>query len=174
MKILLIGNIGSGKTIIGNLLSEKLNIPFIAIDEIREKNSDGTIAGEYLSLHHFMKNCQDEQSKILETSGIGCHKHSIKKALEDSQNDIFIVMIFSEIKLNKLRLKNKKWPPHPWPLNIDVLLQKTELELKDDFNHGFWVNSNSKFKFLLIENNEDSITEALVEKIISFVKNKGK
>jgi len=26
----------------------------------------------------------------------------------------------------------------------------------------------------LIENNEDSITEALVEKIISFVKNKGK
>ena len=174
MKILLIGNIGSGKTTIGKLLSDKLNIPFIAIDEIREKYSDGTIAGEYLSLHHFMKNCQDEQSKILETSGIGCHKHSVKKALEDSQNEIFVVMIYSDIELNKFRINNKKWPPHPWPLNIDALLKKTELELKDDFHHKFWENSNSKFKLLLIENNEDSIIEALVEKIISFVKNKGK
>lgn len=43
-KIVLVGYMGSGKTTIGKILSEKAGIPFYDLDEIIEKNTQKTIS----------------------------------------------------------------------------------------------------------------------------------
>ena len=43
MKILLIGNICSGKTLIGNLLAHELEFPFYSLDDLRCEWSDGQL-----------------------------------------------------------------------------------------------------------------------------------
>ncbi|MEW5675173.1 shikimate kinase [Flavobacterium enshiense] len=49
-KIVLIGYMGSGKTTIGKLLSEKARIPFYDLDEIIEKKSQKTISELFLEI----------------------------------------------------------------------------------------------------------------------------
>jgi len=49
-KIVLVGYMGSGKTTVGKLLSEKTGIPFFDLDEIIEKNTQKTISELFLEL----------------------------------------------------------------------------------------------------------------------------
>lgn len=49
-KIVLVGYMGSGKTTVGKLLSEKTGIPFFDLDEIIEKNTQKTISELFLEI----------------------------------------------------------------------------------------------------------------------------
>jgi len=49
-KIVLVGYMGSGKSTIGKLLSEKTGIPFFDLDEIIEKNTQKTISELFLEI----------------------------------------------------------------------------------------------------------------------------
>lgn len=49
-KIVLVGYMGSGKTTVGKLLSEKTGIPFFDLDEIIEINTQKTISELFLEL----------------------------------------------------------------------------------------------------------------------------
>ncbi|CAM3658570.1 shikimate kinase [Flavobacterium saliperosum S13] len=49
-KIVLLGYMGSGKTTVGKIMSEKTGIPFFDLDEIIEKNMQKTISELFLEL----------------------------------------------------------------------------------------------------------------------------
>ena len=80
MKILIIGNIGSGKTTLGRKIQELTGFRFVQIDELREKYLKNSISGEYLSLHKFLKEIEEHKDIILEFTGVGCHKYALKKS----------------------------------------------------------------------------------------------
>ena len=163
MKILLIGNIGAGKTSIGSILADELKLPLVAMDDLRFRYSNGTIPGEYSALYQFMLACNDQNGCILEFSGVGCHKHSVKKALEDSKKSVSVVTILSEIDVIKKRLKDKKWPPHPWSLDLDNALLKIEKELKQDLDSRFWENTLLNHKVVILKNNQENNFDEIIK-----------
>ena len=92
MKILIIGNIGSGKTTLGKKIQEITGFKFVQIDELREKFLNNSVSGEYLSLHKFLKEIEENENLILEFTGVGCHKYAIKKSLELNSDNIMIIL----------------------------------------------------------------------------------
>ena len=69
MKILIIGNLGSGKTTLGKAIQELTGFKFIQIDEIREKYLRGKVSQEYYCLHEFIQAIETNDELILEFSG---------------------------------------------------------------------------------------------------------
>jgi shikimate kinase len=88
-KIVLVGYMGSGKTTVGKLLSEKTEIPFFDLDEIIEKNTQKTISElfseggeikfrklEHETLHHFLNT--QEQYVLSLGGGTPCYANNHK------------------------------------------------------------------------------------------------
>ena len=110
MKILIIGNIGSGKTTLGKAIQELMGFKFIQIDEIREKYLKGKVSQEYYCLHEFILAIETNDNLIMEFSGVGCHKFAVKRALELSNDKIMIILCKTrDFDLILDRVKNKKF-----------------------------------------------------------------
>ena len=75
VKILILGNIGAGKTTVAKQLQQKIGYELCPIDDFRKEYGDGTVTGEYLALYHFLKECSNNRNAILEFTGAGCHEY---------------------------------------------------------------------------------------------------
>ena len=63
MKILIIGNIGSGKTTLGNKIQELTGYKFVQIDKLRKEYLKNAVSEEYYCIYQFLKAI--EKMKIL-------------------------------------------------------------------------------------------------------------
>jgi hypothetical protein len=81
-KILLIGNLSSGKTTLAQELQNHINLPTFGIDDCRRKISDGSMTGELQAWAKFIEFCESQEENILEFSGAGPQVHSVIRALE--------------------------------------------------------------------------------------------
>ena len=177
MKILIIGNIGSGKTTIATRLKKKLSSLYISIDNLRKKYGDGSFEKEYLAWSQFLKYCEHtsematnsrQKTIILEFTGAGCHKHSVKQALIKSKETTLVILIKTTIDTCISRLSMKNFDiPYPWNyIPSPTLLYQLNNELNQDENSGFWQAENIK----TISLNSDSLEpEKIVNKIISIL-----
>ena len=170
MKILLIGNIGSGKTTLGKKIQEFTGFKFIQIDEIREKFFDKKVSEEYYCLYEFIKAIENTNNVILEFTGAGCHKFAVKRALELS-NDKVIIIRCNTRKFSTIleRLKDKELNMS-FPFNTDVEnhVQFIEEELNKGTLERFWELLNSFFIEIYMNNLEDLIEG--IEKIMDKLK----
>ena len=109
MKILIIGNIGCGKTTLGNYLSKRLGYKFVQIDEIRSSYlKDKKVSLEYLSLYYFIKAIEESDNLILEFTGVGCHKYAVKRALELTGDTVLVIICkINDIELLRRRIEKK-------------------------------------------------------------------
>jgi len=167
MKILIIGNIASGKTTLGRKLSKQLGIPLIEIDKIREKYLHGKVSDEYFSLFHFLREAESDKSVILEFTGVGCHKYAVKRALELSGHKVLVIVCkTSNISILFQRLKNKKYS-YKSPFNIEIRkhILFIERELKKDLDDNFWRGKD----FLVIEVSMDTPED--IDRNIVIIKN---
>jgi adenylate kinase family enzyme len=72
-KIFLIGGVCSGKTTICNILKNSFGFKYLAIDEYRQKFSDGSLEGEKLAYQNFIKDVnsiESENAVVVECSGL--------------------------------------------------------------------------------------------------------
>ena len=131
-KVILVGYMGSGKSIIGQLLSEKTGVLFLDLDQIieaREKSSIKKIfetKGEiyFRKLEHliFEELVQSSQNFILSTGGgTPCYANNHKML---SGAGIFSIYLAASVDTlcNRLYSQQEKRP---------LLLNKSENELKD-------------------------------------------
>lgn len=140
MKILIIGNIGSGKTTLGNKIQEITGFKFVQIDELREKYLNNSVSGEYYSLYQFIKNIEENDNLILEFTGAGCHKFAIKRALELNDIKVMIILCLTrEFSLIKKRAGNKKflYTP-PFDIDLEEHVKFINKELSNDLTNNFW------------------------------------
>jgi len=92
MKILILGNIGSGKTTLGKDAKEITGLPFVELDKLREDvKLDGRVSLNYFALYYFMQKTENPESVILKCTGSVVHKYSVKRALEISGHDLEIM-----------------------------------------------------------------------------------
>ena len=170
MKILIIGNIGSGKTTLGNRIKEITRYEYLQIDKIREKYLKEFISEEYYCLYKFLKSIEENENLICEFTGAGCHKYAIKRALELSNDSVLIILcktkLFSTLKE---RIKEKEFNyGNPFNLDINKHIKFVDNELNQDICSKFWFSKNFKFMEVFMENLADlKVNELLFKKLLN-------
>ena len=157
MKILIIGNIGSGKTTLGKEIHEITGFKFVQIDELREKYLNNSVSGEYYSLHKFLKEIEENENVILEFTGVGCHKYAIKKSLELSSDKIMIILCNTRnFDLILKRIDDKTFSYiHPFAVNPKEHSQYVNQESNQNLKDNFWNCKGFKFLEVFMDNEND-------------------
>ncbi|WP_457557944.1 hypothetical protein [Candidatus Harpocratesius sp.] len=164
LKVILIGNIGSGKSLIAKWISKFSNYPIYSIDAIRMAIADGTVAGEYDAYSQFLRYVQNDEHCVLEFSGVGVHKHAVRYALEFTNNPYVIVNIASTPEQCLKRIYNTAHfdqVPYPFPISVEklIILNSNEL-LQDNMDH-FWEIASIPHMILYFDNSQPLPRETL-------------
>lgn len=165
MKVVLVGYMGCGKSMIGKLLSEKTELNFLDLDEIIEKEENCTIKkifeckGEvyFRKKEHliFKDLMQNENSFILSLGGgTPCYSNNHELLLNENAVSVYLSASIDTL-YSRLLLEKSKRP---------ILADKSESELKDFiakhlFDRSYYYNQ-SKFK---VDVNNKSANEILLE-----------
>ncbi len=170
MKILIIGNIGSGKTMLGTKIQKLTDYKFIQIDELREKYLKNAVSEEYCCFYQFLKNIEENKNLILEFTGAGCHKYAVKRALELTGDSVLIILCKTKL-LSTLRerIKEKEFNyGNPFNLDINEHISFIENDLNQDICSKFWISKNFTFIDIFMENSDDlKANELLINKMLN-------
>ena len=164
-KVVLVGYMGSGKSLIGKLLSEKTELLFIDLDEIIEQYENAAIKtifktkGEiyFRKVEHliFKDLVQSKANFILSLGGgTPCYANNHEMLLNENVISIYLYASIDTL-YQRLILEKSKRP---------ILADKSESEMKEFiakhlFDRSFYYNQ-SKFK---IDVNNKSTDEIILE-----------
>lgn len=164
-KVVLVGYMGSGKSVIGKLLSEKNKLLFLDLDEIIEQKENCSIITifEKKGEIYFRKNehqifkdlMQNENSFILSLGGgTPCYANNHKMLLNENVISIYLKASIDTLN-NRIILEKSKRP---------ILAVKSDTEMKEFiakhlFERSFYYNQ-SKHK---IDVNNKSVEEIVNE-----------
>ena len=162
MKVIIIGYMGSGKSVIAKKISEKLKIPFVELDDLIEKSQNLLIKDIFLEkgelffrkLEHqiFVKTIEEDSSKVISTGG-GTPCYFNNHELLNHKNCISIYLKAS-IETLANRLENEK-QNRPLLARLDNL-ELQEFIAKHLFERNFYYNQ-AKFKINVDDKNFDEI-----------------
>ena len=136
-KILLIGTLGSGKTMVAQRLSRDTGLPYESIDDCRIRYGDGTVDGEDRAWENFLAACREPAPGILEFSGMGPHAEEVRENLLCSGIPVSLIWLVLplEICIARALQRHKKIPsPFPWaPVTYSVPLIHDEIGFSWEF-----------------------------------------
>jgi dephospho-CoA kinase len=158
MKLILIGNVASGKSTIAKLLSEKTGWKVHGIDAYRRRyNQDATEIGERLSWQFYLEAVEKKKNLIIENSGTAQNYELLKHKAGKPRTVILIECPPKEcIRRHNARMRQGyRLPPSPWkrPIEQGIVSIATLLELAE---------------YDLIYDSTKMSAEEIVEKIIRF------
>jgi|LSQX01.3.fsa_nt_gb adenylate kinase family enzyme len=174
MKLILIGNIGAGKTTLANLILEKYkDAEFVSIDGIRKKHGDGTKEKEIFCKAKFIQAIKiNIHFQIIELTGVGELSKELFTILAKYKQPILVFhLIASESELLS-RTKKKKWDT-PFPLgkdNIPVAIKYTQ----EKFKEGLVENLRAKCEhaiFVSLTNNNIQMMKQNLKIIFNKIEN---
>ncbi len=114
VKVVVIGNIGSGKTGVAKHLADHFGWPFTGIDTLRQQFSDGTAAGEFRAWERFAADSQRADPRVLEFSGSGPMVHLVRHALSRSGGQVIVLWVDTPIDVCLSRIEGRTWEtPYP-------------------------------------------------------------
>ena len=120
MKIVLLGNIGVGKSNLANFIKSKHSFAeIISIDSIRCTFGDGSIEKEFFCKKKFIDLVKTDNSfQIIELSGIGILGENLFTKLNNITCPILIIYLYASFDSIQMRLKDRKWDtPIPFTVN---------------------------------------------------------
>ncbi|HEY5589564.1 MAG TPA: hypothetical protein VIK55_00975 [Paludibacter sp.] len=165
MKLILIGNIGAGKTTVANLILERYKeAEFISIDGIRKKYGDGTKEKETYCKEKFIQSIDFKTNfQIIELTGVGELGENLFSHLAKYKKTILIfnLIVFENELLN--RIKNKKWDT-PFPLekgNIPIAIKYTENKFKEGLAENLLARCEQAILVSLSNNNKQMMKRNL-------------
>ena len=155
MRIILIGFMGSGKTVVGRRLSKKLNLQFIDIDEEIEKKSNASI--ENIFEEYGEGYFRELESKLLEkvlkvediviSTGGGIVKENVNYELLKKEKDVIFLDANEQTIINNVSYDINKRPLLKNSSNLyetihNLLVQRYE-KYKDVANVHLDVNNKN-------------------------------
>ncbi|GFD82090.1 shikimate kinase [Tenacibaculum sp. KUL118] len=172
MKIVLLGYMASGKSTIGRVLAEKMQIPFIDLDEYIEEKEGKTVSeifennGEIYfrkQEHVYLKKLLEKQNKFILSLGGGTPCYAGNMDVLISVNDVKSVYLKTNITTIVDRLTNEKSKrPLVARLNKDEL---SEFVAKHLFERSYFYNK-ATYK-LIVDNKSIHETVEELEKLLS-------
>lgn len=113
-KVLVIGNIGSGKSTLVHALRAALGWSGVGIDECRHRFSDGSPAGELAAWSAFARHAGSRTNSLLEFSGSGSLAYLIEKALTESGARAVVLWLDAPVTACLQRTHGRTWStPYP-------------------------------------------------------------
>lgn len=133
MKILVFGNIGSGKSTVVNSLKKVFPFEVIAIDDFRRKFGDGSKSSELVARQNFFAAIKQNQNQFIECIGTGKVANELFLLLQTHTEPIICLILITPIEICKQRLEERIWDiPFPQPLeNVFSLLERTEINISN-------------------------------------------
>ncbi|MGK0388352.1 MAG: adenylate kinase family enzyme [Maribacter sp.] len=174
MKILLLGNIGSGKTTISTALAEQnSDWEYIAIDDFRKELSDGTIKGDAKAKSVFVKKIShDNDCQIIECTGLGRLGSSVFRRLQKYEGELLVLVLNVSLEICITRIKDRIWDI-PFPKNItggEKLVKKLHKIYHSNFLFERW-GLRDNTTFFSISNEGIKEQHLILELMNAFVKN---
>lgn len=126
MKIVLIGNIGVGKSTIANAIKSKWKeSEILSIDNVRRKYGDGSIEKENYCKKKFIESVKlDNTFQIIELSGVGILGEQLFSLLEEFNGTVLVVYLFTTESNLDRRNNDRNWDT-PFPLPADKIQNAT-------------------------------------------------
>ena len=81
LKIVVVGNVGTGKSVLASALANALDIPVLGIDDCRFREGDGSAAGETAAWTAFLAAIGEPGAGVFECSGTGPFADLLRHAL---------------------------------------------------------------------------------------------
>lgn len=117
MKIILLGNMGVGKTTLAKKLLKVCPVfSYWAIDDCRRKYSDGTMAGEKRAQELFLQGIIPHQLQAIEASGLGALGKDLAMRVLSTGEAVHVFILLTPLAESLKRLQARQWDiPYPAP-----------------------------------------------------------
>lgn len=165
MKILVFGNIGSGKSTLSSVLSDKLNeFELVAIDDFRKRYGDGTMEAEQVAKRSFYGAIVPEKNQIIEVMGAGDTGEALFETMQSLPEQKLIIILKTPLEECILRLKERQWVvPYPAPPEKAFsLAEETNPLIHSGAMHGKWSQMSACTVVDMDNISEESIKELLL------------
>lgn len=155
MKILLFGNIGSGKTTVSKKIIENQDTwQYLAVDDFRRELSDGSLIGDSKAKSAFVKRIShDDTLQLIECTGLGRLGSSVYRRLQKYEGTVVVMILKVSLEDCLERIKERKWDV-PFLENImkaDALIKKLDKLYHSSFLFERW-GLRKNTTFLQLEN----------------------
>ena len=166
MKILVFGNIGSGKSTLSQRIKGKLNVfELVAIDDFRKRYGDGTMEAEQVAKSSFYKAIVPKKNQIIEVMGAGDTGEALFEIMQSLPEQKFVIILRTSLEKCLLRLKERQWViPYPAPPEKAFLLAKeTDPLIRSGVMHRKWSQMTACAVIDMDDVSEESINEFLLK-----------
>ncbi len=154
MKVLVFGNVGSGKTTFINRL--RVIYPFrkTLIDDFRKEYGDCTMDKEMLARNKFLAAAKKNENQFIECLGVGSVADKLFEVICSSNELIICIVLVSSRHTCLSRLSDRNWDI-PFPHSIDKvnsLVERTEYKIANNEIEELWGRRASTI--VLVRHNE--------------------
>ncbi|MDI1254554.1 MAG: hypothetical protein PSV16_00510 [Flavobacterium sp.] len=170
MKIIILGNIGSGKTTILKKLNQNIHFDEVIIDEFRIKYGDNSLEGETLAREHFYSVIKENKNQFIECTGVGDVATKLYQQLKEYNEHILLLILLAHKEICLERIENRIWNI-PFPFKDELLSSKVARIEKtlslDAIKREFSQKGNLTIISKKNENPEDE--NSIIQEVISFI-----
>lgn len=140
MKILVFGNVGSGKTTIINELRAVIPWKVVSIDDYRRKYGDGSKEKELIARQYFFDAIIENENLFIECIGIGKVAEKLFALINKYREEFLCLKLTAPKEVCKARLNHRKWNiPFPQPLErVNSLIERTDNRIKKGDIEHLW------------------------------------
>lgn len=144
LKVVVIGNIAAGKTLLANALAEWLGVSFVALDDCRRREADGSAAGEAAAWSSFLAAAGSPAGAVLECTGTGPFAPLLRQALARSGVRTAFLYLRAPLAVCRQRVEGRTWDtPYPdFGVPVGRVLEQVDAALLEDLgSSGSWPGS---------------------------------
>jgi dephospho-CoA kinase len=160
MKIIIIGNIGAGKSTLAELLKKHYKtVELLSIDNIRKLHGNGTIEKEKFCKDKFIKLAKNKNTiHIIELTGIGELGNRLFRVLDKKEYTILVIQLIVKKGILIDRVKDRKWDT-PFPIGVEkipIAIEYTEKQFEKGLLNNL-ILKNQKAIYLSLDNSNKKL-----------------
>lgn len=165
MKIIVFGNLASGKSYLSDKIRNEIsNLEYLAVDDFRRKIGDGTMEKEIEAKQTFLNSIKLDKLQLIEATGLGDTGETIASILKEKDELKFIIILKTPLEICLERLKSRVWDiPYPAPSKQAFkLTETTDKLINEKAIQSLWIDAVN-CKILELGNLSDNEIEAIIK-----------